>query len=292
MSFGPSCYHSIARPQAVWQSLEALPSFGNAGETPKLGRWFSWNTQAKQAMTEYHAQKMVFEFVYGDTVADPDLAETPFDDLQAAAGIRAQNTSFQALKASQGGLKFAYMLMTTQLLENCRIMYVATKASWSWYTDQVKNIKNPNDQVKYLLEVSRASWQRDSHFADTIRLTLYDKGQLEFMGITASNASADKLIARALDLMLHLLSRRVWSMAARHGVPPDEYAGLLSANVEEQAAVVLKMSRSMVMSCHGCPTVNETQILWPTLPNQSRAAAACPSASELGLWGSNRRVQS
>ena len=33
--------------QAVWNRVGTLPTFREAGEAPKMGRWFSWNSVAK-----------------------------------------------------------------------------------------------------------------------------------------------------------------------------------------------------------------------------------------------------
>ena len=47
---------------AVWGELALLPSWTQSLETPKLGRWLSWNSMAHAQMKEFHATKMPLEF--------------------------------------------------------------------------------------------------------------------------------------------------------------------------------------------------------------------------------------
>ena len=103
-------------------------SFNQSTEAPKLGRWFSWNAQAERLLPEYHAQKMVFAFHFDEV--DPDEG-VPFDDLEAAASSRCVQQQFRALKASDGGMRLCYVLMTTQLLATCKIMQVVTRPCWT-----------------------------------------------------------------------------------------------------------------------------------------------------------------
>ena len=55
---------------ALWEKIPQLMSFNRATEAPKLGRWFSWNTQAKEQLREFNAQKMVLESSFA--LDDPD----------------------------------------------------------------------------------------------------------------------------------------------------------------------------------------------------------------------------
>ena len=81
--------------------LPVLVSFNTATEVPKLGRWFSWNSQAHAQMREFNAQKMVLEFSLD--APDPDSGEVAFDDLGRAATSGGQRAAFAAVKASEGG---------------------------------------------------------------------------------------------------------------------------------------------------------------------------------------------
>ena len=72
---------------------------------------------------------------------------------------------------------------------------------------------------------------------------------------TASGASLDAYASRAIDLVWHLLGMRVWSMAARHAVPPESYANLLSttaAKREASAACMRRNWKCVVLLEHLC----------------------------------------
>ena len=221
-------FDSDAEQEAVWQAMSTLGSFNVATEAPKLGRWFSWNTQAHVQLREYHTLKMVLE--YHLEIPDPDDGPAAFDDLQTAASLRSQQAAFRSLKASDGGLRLCYLIMSSQLLQTSKIMYVATQATWSWYTAQVRDVKTPKDNLDYLLRLSRSGWQADRSFRETLRQTFYSPENLRFMGLPASDSSeaARKLLGRTIDLVWHLLAHRAWSSAARYGVPPEQYVDLLA----------------------------------------------------------------
>eukprot|EP00974_Lingulodinium_polyedra_P096323 9338705-Lingulodinium_polyedra.AAC.1 len=214
----------------VWNRLESLVSFNQATEPPKLGRWFSWNTQAERRLPEYHAQKMLLEFHLEEP--DPDDSGVPFDDLAASATARSQTKHFNALKAGGGGLKLCYMLMSSQLLQACKIMYIVSQACWTWYTHQVKTIKTPEQNLKYLVSMVSEGWATDQHLVDTIKHSLFKESSLQFMDIWPDDLSevGRKLVTWTLDLMWCMLGHRAWSMASRHSLPPEAYAGLLSAS--------------------------------------------------------------
>jgi hypothetical protein len=55
---------------------------------------------------------------------------------------------------------------------------------------------------------------------------------LEFMGIRTYGESSRKQqnIDMAVELVIHLLSNRAWSLAARHAIPPDTYSLAISSD--------------------------------------------------------------
>jgi len=53
-------------------------------------------------MPEYNATKMILEFHFQDSVADPDAAAVQFDDLQGAASVRNIRALLSAMHSSAG----------------------------------------------------------------------------------------------------------------------------------------------------------------------------------------------
>ena len=55
-------FDTVENQLEVWKQVATLPSCTQSLETPKLGRWFSWNGSAHDQMKEFHAMKMLLEF--------------------------------------------------------------------------------------------------------------------------------------------------------------------------------------------------------------------------------------
>jgi len=135
--------------EALWDAVAGLESFHNKLSMPKLGRWFAWNGCAHMQMKEFHATKMLFEHHLEDS-ADSDEVET-FDteSFEAAAKAETPQGELAALKASSGGLRLAYKLMSSSLQRHIKILYVATQQCWTWYADQVDKVKTPSQGLNY-----------------------------------------------------------------------------------------------------------------------------------------------
>ena len=228
---------------AVWDYLATLASCNQALEFPKLGRWFSWNGAAHVQIQEFHSVKMLFEWHLQDEgVPDPDEAGAAFDDLSPTTSARTHQQQLAQLKASAGGFKLSYMMMSSALLDMTKIMYVVTRACWSWYTWHVQNCRTPRDNLMHAKRMADGGWCRDQHFADTIRCSLYNPNDLDYMLTPAARGASTRVYAsRVVDLMWRLLSDRVWSMAARYSAPPESYAKVLSANPIEREAAANRM---------------------------------------------------
>lgn len=135
--------------------------------------------------------KMVLEFHYPG-VPDPDAAETQFDDLQGEATGRSVRALLSAMYSAAGGLKLCYTLMSSALLQACRILYAVTNTAWTWYATEAKLIKTPKQSLKRLVKMGGTEWRGDSHFRQTIQLSLYTLENIHFVGITPGNANVDK----------------------------------------------------------------------------------------------------
>ena len=73
------------------------------------------------------------------------------------------------LKASMGGFKLAYFLMTEDLFDHSKILYKVTEPLWTWCGKQVKNVKSPQDGRGYteLMTVGDA-WKGDKHLVEIV----------------------------------------------------------------------------------------------------------------------------
>ncbi len=230
--------------EAVWCRLCTLNSFTKHADIVKLGRWFSWNSAAHSQMCEFHAAKMLYEAFLKDS-ANPDSDEIAFDDLKAAASRKSVAADLRKLRSAGGGLALAWRLMSSQLLQCVKILYVVTRGCWSWYTAEVKEVKTPHQGLRSTLAASQGKWASSPHLQQTIHDSLYNLEDLRFMGIDVCVASvaAKKPAQQALMLMLHVLRNRVWSLAARHHNPPEAYVGVFSPSPHRRAEVMESMER-------------------------------------------------
>ena len=178
--------------------------------------------------------KMALEDQYKD-MDDPDEALVAFSDVLRAATAKTPQAELAQLKAANGGLRLALRLMTTELWTHAKILYIATRACWSWYAKQVKNITTPKCGLQQTLASTQGRWRSDHHVAATVCDTMLDTQNMEYMGI----AVGDLVLAeRVASLVWSILSNRAWSLAVRHQGPPECYAALLSSSHERQQAAL------------------------------------------------------
>ena len=112
-------------------------SFVRSEQLSKLGRWFSWNACAHEQLPEYWACKMLYEH-HLRNLQDPDEDLVSFDDLESCARAKTPYEELSLLKASNGGLRLAYTLMTHKLWLHAKVLYVVSRPTWSWYAREVK----------------------------------------------------------------------------------------------------------------------------------------------------------
>ena len=155
--------------QALFDRLPDLArSWCASLDISKLGRWFSWNGCAKEQLGEYWISKMRLEF-HQEGMQDPDEHPVAFDDLLGALRAKTPQAELAALKAANGGLRLAYRLMTTKLWQHAQILYIVTRACWSWYTRQVERVRRPKDNLALTLAATQGAWHADRQLSETIR---------------------------------------------------------------------------------------------------------------------------
>ena len=244
--------------QAIFNKVAAMKSFHSKGGQPKISNWFSWNSKAHEEIPDFWATKMVFECVLAPQ-DDPD--ESGNFETGAGSDPRAQ---LQQMLTKNGGIQLAYKLMKTDLDTHVRIMWVAEKACWDWYTEQVKNVKNASDTLAYSLKLCDGKWASEPHLWEITYNTLYDAKYLRYMDIPFGTS---KKAAKAMSMQWQLKMRRGWTMS-RHGLPPESYAGNLGRGdlpdrVARQMRTEFKNVLALEKERHDNDFANE---LWMAMP--------------------------
>ena len=167
--------------ERVFQHLcDIVGSLMQCQDLSKLGRWFSWNGCAREQLGEFWACKMLYEHHLREE-RDPDDDPVAFDNLDAAAKAKTPYAELCQLKAANGGLRLAYKLMTHQLWEHAKILFIATRPCWTWYSLEVQRVKSPQDCLRDALTQTRGRWMNDPHFVG-------DREQLFFTASPCLNA--------------------------------------------------------------------------------------------------------
>ena len=125
--------------QSIFNEVVVMKSFQSKGGQPNNSNWISWNTKAHLEIRDFWATRMVFESVLAKQ-SDPD--DSGNFETGAGSDPRAQ---LQQMLKSGGGINLAYKLMKTDLDTHVRILWVAEKACWDWYTRQIKKATQPKD---------------------------------------------------------------------------------------------------------------------------------------------------
>ena len=68
--------------------------------------------------------------------------------------VRRPCVELSKLKECMKGFKLAYHLMTEDLFNHAKILYLVTQPMWSWHARQVESVKTPNDGLTYLISLS------------------------------------------------------------------------------------------------------------------------------------------
>jgi hypothetical protein len=173
-------------------------------------------------LRRYHA--------YTDTCAMLIILAHRLPD-QTAGRASSAREELKKLKDVSGGLLLAFKLMSTDLHWHIKALWKVMQPIWRWYTDQVKGVKTPQQGAKAAAELAGGQWRRDPHLWNLIHTCMYDRESHTFMDLTTGNCE------RAVQLMLHFLAKRAWTMT-RHSIPPEDYANILTPGPAAEAACV------------------------------------------------------
>ncbi len=166
--------------EAILTRVTELPSFVRKMGQPKLQNWFSWNQQMwDHQLKDFYATKMIFEDQFPD---EPDPDETDPFGTSAPAG-RDPRAQLRAIIQHGGGVRLAYRLMSRELHSNEKILWVAEKACWDWYSSEIINTKTPQQAVLYSVRLSNGGWAAEEHLCKTFANVLRDPAYLREMDI-------------------------------------------------------------------------------------------------------------
>ena len=220
----------------VWDSLADCSMFFRKGGVAKQGRWFSWNDVAEDQMPEFHVLKLVLGYHYGSQTFDPDLAEEQ-KTLSSCVGeakkgggdVQSLRREFSKMKEKLGGgPKLCYYCLSEKLWLHCCLVQLATRPVWSWYSESVKNIKNPDDSLLNSMRL-QSEWSVDFHLQSIAGIpTCRDPVLARLLN---HEKFATEVPDKLMSLICHLLKKRCFSMS-KHSAPPECYAQLLAADAD------------------------------------------------------------
>ena len=147
---------------------------------------------------------------------------------------------------------------------------VAENPCWDWYTEQVTDIKTPNQAFNYIMGLANGGWQFQDHVWKTVHDTLYVSGNLKFMGIRLGESEE---ATKALSLTLHIVQNRMWTMT-KHSLPPDSYANVASPSVHvaDGACVTMKTEHQNLLVLEDVRHTNAAaQALWEDMASVAKS---------------------
>ena len=180
-------------------------------------------------MREWLGTRMILEFYLGDSMDNPDD----------------QKSGFKTLRKNCKGLKLAYMALSQQNWEHCKILQIFGKPCWSWFTKYHKTVKSAMDSLGYVIDMS-SRWMESHHLRQMAMLcSVNGKDKLDETMYWAVNAQ--ETASKAWEYNLELLGQRSGSLS-KHGSPPHCYAPVLGgdANMAKKALKLMRQDFKML----------------------------------------------
>ena len=247
--------------QVIFQMLAELETWTKKGSAVKQSRWFSWHDSAHDHLKEWWASRMIYEWYFCGEV-----------DIDSIDNIEFK--SFKQARESTGGLKLALKCMSLHCFEMTWLVYLCSQPCWTWYTNQVQQVKTSLDNLAQVIEVVDR-WHTDDHLCQMA--SLLSPGDT-FCQLMARCRNEDQLSAKTVSYLLELLSLRCGSLS-KFGSPPECYAKMLSGDDGQVQAT----SKAMMQDLK-CLLLLEKS----TAPESQNLAAdcrmSCDSACRLALF--------
>ena len=235
--------------EELWNQMSELPSFLAKKALPKPSRWFAWHECAHQQLKEFFATRCLLHWYFED------------EGLPAPEEV---TTQFQKCKGDLGGLKLLHRALTYVNHQTACIMLLVSRPCWTWYTEQISEIKIPQQGVEQLMTWA-LSWYKDDHLLAIVK-TLYDWRSLKTLSyyqVHQGRNDDDDLAATVFKYASNVLSRRLWTMS-RYGTARECFVGLVSSCVDHRQEAMGVMRRDwrllnladvlqLSLTCNSCP---------------------------------------
>ena len=82
-----------------------------------------------------------------------------------------------------------HRLMSTAMYHLAKTILFVTQACWDWYTWQVKHVKTPYDNLRYLQRM--VSWRSDAHLKTIVRTSLFTHAHLDSVCLQVEDQSSE-----------------------------------------------------------------------------------------------------
>jgi hypothetical protein len=225
----------------IWDALpEKMVSWRRKGGLAKQGRWFSWNEQARDQLTEFWSSRMVLEWYLCDTCSLPEESLRP--------------ERFQASFKEAKGLKLFYKCLDQTCFQDAWTIYLVQRPLWEFYSEQIHFIKTPADG---LLETLRlvSEWRKEKHLVQLASL-VGSTNFLELQWLAEDVEDKDMFADTFFGYLLQCLGHRCGSLA-KFSAPPLSWANVLSESDALRAAAVASMKadwrRLILLECSEVP---------------------------------------
>lgn len=175
-------------------------------------------------------------------------------EAKRGGGDQAQmRREFSRLKETLGGgPKLSYYTMSERLWFHCAVVQLCTRAIWTWYSEHVREIKSPADNVQELIRM-QSIWAKEPHIQTLAGVpTSRDPMLVRLLAHTSIFDAAEKVSM----LSFHLLRKRCGSLS-RHSCPPDCYAQLFSEHTD------MRQAQWGIFFCEKRISCNSNQLLQP-----------------------------
>lgn len=209
----------------MWTALKDLPSFRCKGSFPKPSRWNAWLETAEAGMREWWGTRLILEY-YLESLSLP----SPDD---ATLG------RFKQLRASNfSGLPLAYLSLSQQNWEHCKLLQAFGKPCWSWFTEYHKSVKSARDALGYAMAMS-TEWMCADHLLELAGLC-NPSGRQKLDDVMYWATDSQALASKAMDYCVELLGQRCGSLS-KHGTAPHCYAHVLGTDDHAAASALRQM---------------------------------------------------
>ena len=198
----------------VWNLVAELYSFVHKSGFPKPSRWFAWHQQAHQQLAEFYATRCLLEWYLGGDEGMPPPEEV--------------SQTFKQSRAELGGLKLLYNSLSHSYHEAAHVLLMVSRPCWTWYSEQVSDIKTPHEGLCQLMEWVH-TWNTCQHVIDTVK-TMYnwkDISRLLKYQTLQGRVDEEDLATTIFQYASNVLSRRLWTMT-RYSTAPECFANLFS----------------------------------------------------------------